>query len=580
MKFKSWLEAITAKDLKRARKGMQKKRKQSAASGRSFKNFKPRTFGIELEFRVESEDGRSINYSDDELNDIRKELKFKLQDELTERMNHRWGSTPSWNGVNSLLNKFDEFSEDKFPPYNEIEDWEEENPEPEEDEKEERLNWKKERREIEKQIDDFDYEKLKDEFIDEIIEDEEWGRFDVYPDVYLPDFESKAEEYQEFLEDLGWKANIEENLGTSAWYIHKDGDTVFELTSPILTTKDIPALKQLFDKVSNERTDGSTSCHIHIGLPPDTDGFDLLAMSTLVDEKEIKRQLPNRAFDEWAKFNSDMQRQLGRYLEDGTYSKEDFLSTIKQLGLRSGTNINSFWEHRTIEFRYLSSEALKNPNSVLEWINYFLILPFLARGRKQIVIAKGPTVTGLPGIHPKSRQAIGIYLTRMPDGGVKVDKDPEGKVKQSPESPEDLRQQSEMSPLQRSLNKQKKQTARKRVNNQTMSQFLGSIKKNDRDAIVGSLKSSLTDGGWNPARNPFLKKYPFLLDILKEDPWLNNNSNFIKAAEQIQMKDVIDASSTLAVRRSAGLRAGASKATLSSSASFIDTVYNMAEKGL
>jgi len=563
MKFKSWLEAITAKDLKRARKGMQKKRKQSAASGRSFKNFKPRTFGIELEFRVESEEGRSINYSDDELNDIRKELKSKLEEEQSERMSRRLGSPIPWNKF-PLIEKFDEFSEDKLPPYNEIEDWEEENPEPE-DEEEERLNWKKERREIEKQIDDFDYEKLKDEFIDEIIEDEEWSKFDVYPDVYLPDFESKAKEYQEFLEDLGWEANIEENLGTSAWYIHKDGDTVFELTSPILTTKDIPALKQLFDKVSNERTDGSTSCHIHIGLPPDTDGFDLLAMSTLVDEKEIKRQLPNRAFDEWAKFNSDMQRQLGRYLEDGTYSKEDFLSTIKQLGLRSGTNINSFWEHRTIEFRYLSSEALKNPNSVLEWINYFLILPFLARGRKQIVIAKGPTVTGLPGIHPKSRQAIGIYLTRMPDGGVKVDKDPEGKVKQSPESPEDLRQQSEMSPLQKSLNKQKKQAARKRVNNQTMSQFLGSIKKNDRDAIVGSLKSSLTDGGWNPARNPFLKKYPFLLDILKEDPWLNNSSNFIKAAEQIQMKDVLDAAP--------GHR-------YQSRLNIIDTVYNMAEKGL
>ena len=98
-----------------------------------------------------------------------------------------------------------------------------------------------------------------------------------------------------------------------------------------------------------------------------------------------------------------------------------------------------------------------------------------------------------------------------------------------------------------------------------MSQFLGSIKKNDRDAIVGSLKSSLTDGGWNPARNPFLKKYPFLLDILKEDPWLNNSSNFIKAAEQIQMKDVLDAAP--------GHR-------YQSRLNIIDTVYNMAEKGL
>ena len=144
MKFKSWLEAITAKDLKRARKGMQKKRKQSAASGRSFKNFKPRTFGIELEFRVESEEGRSINYSDDELNDIRKELKSKLEEEQSERMSRRLGSPIPWNKF-PLIEKFDEFSEDKLPPYNEIEDWEEENPEPE-DEEEERLNWKKERR--------------------------------------------------------------------------------------------------------------------------------------------------------------------------------------------------------------------------------------------------------------------------------------------------------------------------------------------------------------------------------------------------------------------------------------------------
>ena len=63
-----------------------------------------------------------------------------------------------------------------------------------------------------------------------------------------------------------------------------------------------------------------------------------------------------------------------------------------------GTNIQSFSEHKTIEFRYLGSDIAYK---VLRWINYFLLLPRIAKSRNQIKLDSiyGETLvaTRLPG---------------------------------------------------------------------------------------------------------------------------------------------------------------------------------------
>ena len=58
--FSQWLEAISMSDARRAKKGMErswKKTKHTPHAHRKFRKFEPGTFGLELEFRVESDQG-------------------------------------------------------------------------------------------------------------------------------------------------------------------------------------------------------------------------------------------------------------------------------------------------------------------------------------------------------------------------------------------------------------------------------------------------------------------------------------------------------------------------------------------
>jgi hypothetical protein len=531
--FSQWLEAISMSDARRAKKGMErswKKTKHTPHAHRKFRKFEPGTFGLELEFRVESDQGER-HYTEEQREAIKEELASQLYDII-------WKSDRDTHS--QMRSDWAEFMEGKYPEYESVHDWEFRNDEPEKPDKDdyddeeeyqddydiwkdEYSEWKEKYDEIEEEIDNFDHEKLQEKFIQAIMDEERWDEYEVTSgdDYYMSDFSTKADEYQELLEDLGWNAEIDGDY-SDGWNIHEDGDGICELTSPILTGKDINALMQLFNHAQHEVTDGRTSCHIHIGMPEDTDGFDLVAMATLTDEPHLVRDLPDRDFASFAEFNRDLQYTISRKLETGVYSKEEFMGEMKGLG-RTGTNLTAFSEHGTVEFRYLSSDALDTPDMVLGWVNYFLTLPRIARGRKQIKIGERHDLT---------------YLTRMPNGGVRVDKSPEGRVKQEPGSPEDLRRSKQESPYEKKKAELRLGMVSRYVEKMRLDHFLTMYSGPRHEPIMTHVRSALS---MIKERHPKVKE---IMLTIQNDPHLNDYRNIQRVAKYLTMEEVFRYSSS------------------------------------
>lgn len=529
--FSKWLEATSMSDARRAKKGMErswKKTKHAPHAHRKFRKFESGTFGLELEFRVESDRGER-HYTEEQKEAIKQELKDKLYDII-------WKRPQSYTySPDQLRDDWSEFSQDKYPEYEDISDWENDNEAPEEPDKEDyeddeeyqdeleawkddHEEWKEKYDAMEAEIGAFDHDKLQAEFIQEIIDEERWNDYEIHAgdDHYMSDFSTKAEEYQELLEDLGWSAEIDGNYA-DGWNIHEDGDGICELTSPIMTGKDINSLMQLFDHAQHEVTDGRTSCHIHIGMPEDTDGFDLVAMTTLTDEPRLVQDLPDRDFASFANFNNDLQYTIDRKLEPGVYSKEEFMAEIKGLD-RTGTNISAFSRHGTVEFRYLSSDVLDTPDMVLGWVNYFLTLPKIARGRKQIKIGEG-------------RYGL-TYLTRMSNGGVRVDKSPEGKVKQEPGSPEDLRRTKKESPYEKKKAELRLGMVSRYVEKMRLDHFLMMYSGPRHEPIMSHVRSALD---MIKERHPKVKE---VMATIQGDPHLTDFRNIQLVAKYLTMAEV------------------------------------------
>lgn len=537
--FANWFEAVNMQDARLARKGMQKawkKQKTSPHSHRQFQKFKPGTFGIEIEFKVEDENNYNREFDEGEfkeeiitaleraLRGIGYSYTYSYQDRLNNNLRDAW-----W-----------EFSQDKVPEYQDISDWEYENEEPEEPEEPDRDDyendedfgddydqyaaeleeyeydkeeWENKRDEMEAQIDAYDEDGLKDEFAQQVIDNEEWDEYGLEPTYEgLSPSDEKQEEYIEILRGLGWEADFDGD-GKTEWNVHEDGDGIVELTSSILTTKDTGKLIQLFDIISrNEVTGGDTSCHVHIGMPADTDGFDLVAMSTLADEEHLKLDLPDREFGSWAKFNSNLHSEIERRLKGGDYNREDFLEALKGLSRYHGTNIFAFFSYGTVEFRYLSSDVLDQPDMVLSWINYFLILPEIARRKKQIKLQTN------------------VVLTRLPNGGVRVTKESSKFTKQEPGTPEYLRQVRELSPYEKKKQEMQRALIYRNVDRINVLDYLNYYP--DR-SLQDSFKTIIASG---MAPNiPFIKNFL----VSKKDPYLNDVKNFKDLAQKYTIGDVL-----------------------------------------
>jgi len=94
-----------------------------------------------------------------------------------------------------------------------------------------------------------------------------------------------------------------------------------------------------------------------------------------------------------------------------------------------GTNIKAFFTHGTIEFRYLSSQILKNIDAFLEAIQYYLLMPYLARKKMQIKLVSTHEINKSEPSSKKDKVTDDVsgeetintlYFTRMPGNKVKM----------------------------------------------------------------------------------------------------------------------------------------------------------------
>jgi hypothetical protein len=228
-----------------------------------------------------------------------------------------------------------------------------------------------------------------------------------------------------------WLKNDQQRVSNSGqaskteWGVGEDGDNV-EIRTPHLEKKDFNLMERFMNMIAYNgyQTSGNTSAHVHIGLPADFDYFDLLAMITLVDESAIKVDAgPKRNFEQWAALRNAFYEQIIKFLikkspvppgrnipiigKSMDLNEDQFQKLINVLsGKFMGTNIGSFFERGTVEFRYLSSQIIEQPKRFLQWVNYFMILPAVAQKRNRVVY--------------KSDGGWTMVAYRKPDNGVQL----------------------------------------------------------------------------------------------------------------------------------------------------------------
>lgn len=197
------------------------------------------------------------------------------------------------------------------------------------------------------------------------------------------------------------------------WTVGEDGPNI-EIRSPILKKENMDQIDLVSAFVDHQITDSGTGLHIHIGVPKDFDAFDLLAMTTLVDEKQVESDLRASKVRRdlgFARLRDEVSKNLINVISRSKYggqfiktpfviSNSELLIMFNKADRYAGTNIKSFAKYKTVEFRYFGAH---NTNVLPKWINYFLQLPAIAQKRNRIVFRS-----------PSTSQKL--YAIRMPGG--------------------------------------------------------------------------------------------------------------------------------------------------------------------
>jgi len=197
------------------------------------------------------------------------------------------------------------------------------------------------------------------------------------------------------------------------WTVGQDGPNT-EIRSPILKKENMDQVDYVSAFIDHQITDSGTGLHIHIGVPKDFDAFDLLAMTTLVDEEQVESELKASKVRRdlgFAKLRNEVAKNLISVISRSKYggmfiktpfeiSNNELLTLINMADRYVGTNIKSFAKYKTVEFRYFGAH---NTNVLPKWINYFLQLPPIAQKRNRIAFRS-----------PSTGQKL--YAIRMPGG--------------------------------------------------------------------------------------------------------------------------------------------------------------------
>lgn len=238
----------------------------------------------------------------------------------------------------------------------------------------------------------------------------------------------------------------------TTWGIGPDVSNT-EVRSKYLTTKDIPDLLNILEEIKECVTEGiaiygqnkrylslspSCSAHVHIGLQhfDDMNAFDALATLNLIDEESAYEVAGADRDIRWTKDRGTVLNVIMDQLYTKGIIKKDFdLSNIivsdsvmrnifdfsrgnYGLSKYGGTNLKSFVTNGTIEFRYLSSEIINNPKKFIEMIQYYLMLPRLARSKMQIKFTEN-----LRGVFSQSNISE-VYFTRMSGNRIRISDKP------------------------------------------------------------------------------------------------------------------------------------------------------------
>lgn len=205
----------------------------------------------------------------------------------------------------------------------------------------------------------------------------------------------------------------DDRYDANMWTVGQDGPNI-EIRSPILKRDNMDQVDLVSAYVDAQIADSGTGLHVHIGTPKDFDAFDLLAMTTLVDEQQVESEL--RASNVrrdlgFAKLRNEVAKNLIGVISRVKFgdkpqtkpfqmSNKELLEVINAADRYAGTNIKSFAKYKTVEFRYFGAH---NTKVLPKWIYYFLQLPAIAQKRNRIVL-RSPTL------------GKKLYAIRMPGG--------------------------------------------------------------------------------------------------------------------------------------------------------------------
>jgi hypothetical protein len=387
----------------------------------------PGTFGIEIEFDIPPSPELTKYILDYVPSNILGEIASK-----NERAADFKDAYRDWlSNERERLNKnvFRDWDDEYGPP--DFDDWEARNPEPDKFEggykTEEYSDWELKRKSVEQEFSIWERHGANDymgsysadigEEIFDYVDPRHMANIVVQTYKYMPQLAKMVkgntsygaiQKVSDFIEEFpGEKVGHAPTATT--WDVGMDGDNV-EIRSRHLKLENFDLIVEIFDFLSDQgyKMTSDTSAHVHVGLPKDFDAFSLLALTTLVDEKAVKSAVGDRNLEDWAKLRNAFESKVCKKIEkvfDETntkslrFSEESLSKFLKETAEKfSGTNIRSFFTYNTVEFRYFGSN-IKSTDSFLSWIKYFMLLPVVAKNRKQVKIGK-------------------LYFTRHPDGAI------------------------------------------------------------------------------------------------------------------------------------------------------------------
>ena len=355
------------------------------------------TFGIELEYEPGSVDNIDFDRVRLELiNDVKIHTKYEdwLNDQRN-RVNKRTYSVDRWD---DSYGPIDPDSFDNIVSEPERRDFDTN------DEFDEAHNkWENDRYNVESEYKHFlrrNFEDYIEEFITDLIDSGEWREY-VYDEsvYYVENIEESIKEAIFYIEK-SMQQKVQLGNGTmDTWGVGQDGSNI-EIRSKHLNQSEFNLVREICDYVRDKKVSGNTSAHVHIGLPDDFDAFDLLAITTLVDEKAIQKDIgPDRNLTAWAKLRNSLHNIIVTKLietpsnqstKEKTFklTNEQLYKLLSNIERHHGTNVSSMDKNKTIEFRYLSSQVTKSPQTFINWIKYYLLLVKIAKSRNRVTLKR------------------------------------------------------------------------------------------------------------------------------------------------------------------------------------------------